>query len=282
MTAGVMLVGVLVALPPPLCRGKTGRYDPRQNKTVSTRAGAEIHAAYDALCPVLPHVSDIFRGTEVQCPRAEVYENDGIGHNALTWVDGSIGKYSDAMIVYSAEFLNTLNSQFGPGASFGVLAHEVGHHLTAIGGMRQQFESSWNEELRADWFAGCAIGRSGRSSAELEAALRALASVATQSHPSFQQRGPAVRKGFNECVQLQEKIDAAEAKKKPAFGIGSMLRAKSGKGGCWGYWYRSAADVNRLGPVAAKRRRSRDFKSRKACDRHRKKSGDTTEACKCL
>lgn len=270
-----MLVGALVALPPPLCRGKTGHYDPRLNRTPKARAMAEIKAAYDALCPLVAESKD--------CGGGDVFENPGIGQNALTWVSGvGLGKNTRSLIVYSASFRNALDTSFGPGASFGVLAHEVGHTLTAAGGLRKQFDSSWDEELRADWFAGCALGRSGRSAAELEAALRALAEVATASHPSFQHRGPAVRSGFHECEKLQREADRAAAREKPAFGIGSMLRAQRDDRPCWGYWYRSKTEIAKLGPIAAKRRRSRAYKSKKACIKARSKASDhEPERCNC-
>lgn len=169
LSLAVSLLVTLPALPPPLCRGRvvsTG-YDVRRDKTPSTRAVAEIQAAYQALCPTQ------------DCGQGQIFENPTIGNNAATWVFGlNQGSETRAKIVYSRQFLNALNDSFGPGASFGVLAHEVGHHLTAALALRKSGESNWNEELRADYLAGCALGRSGHPPDAMENALRALASVA--------------------------------------------------------------------------------------------------------
>lgn len=258
-----------VGLPPPLCRGRVvGGYDPKQDRTPSRRAIAEIQAAYDALCP------------KKNCGQGQIFENPTMGMNAATWVSGlNQGDQTRVRIVYSRRFLNALDDSFGAGASFGVLAHEVGHHLTAALGMRTPGENNWNEELRADYMAGCALGRAGRRSDELENALRALASVATKSHPSFSHRVPVVRKGFSECRAQANK--AAELKN--AFGIGAALG--TGRGGCWRYWYRLAEDVNRVGPVAAPRRRTRGFTDEATCEAHRKRMTEAkrrvTEPCAC-
>lgn len=262
--------GLPIALPPPLCRGRVvGRYDPKQNRAPSARALAEIQAAYDALCPLK------------NCGNGNLYENPTIGNNAATWVSGvGQGKQTTVQIVYSKRFLNALNDSFGPGASFGVLAHEVGHHLTAALGMRAKGESNWNEELRADYMAGCALGRAGRTPHELENALRALASVKTASHPSFAQRVPVVRRGFQECRTQADK--AAELRQ--PFGLGRLLNDKE-SAGCWRYWYRLRADVSTVGPVAAARRRTRGFADEAGCEAHRNRMTEAgtrvTEACRC-
>ena len=124
-------------------------------------------------------------------------------------------------------------------------------------------ESNWDEELRADYFAGCALARAGRSSSELENALRALATVATQSHPNFSKRNPVVRRGYQDCAKNPKP-------KKNAFGLGGLIESK-GKG-CHRYFFRLLSEVDRVGPVAAPRRQSRGFRSKEACEAHRKKT----------
>jgi hypothetical protein len=262
-TLSVLVIG----LPPPLCRGRVvGRYDPSLDATPSARAVAEVQAAYDALCP------------KHDCGRGELRKNPTIGNNAATWVSGiRHGAATRAKIVYSTQFLNGLAAQFGAGASFGVLAHEVGHHLTAALNMRADFESSWNEELRADYLAGCALGRSGHPSDELENALRALASVATKSHPSFAERNPVVRKGYQDCRASAEDLQKA----RPAFGLGSLVEPQA-KGGC-GYFYRLKEQQAKVGPVAAPRRRAGPFAKLAACKAHEKRHAKnrTSEGCVC-
>ena len=276
-TLSVLSVGLalaaasgLVSLPPPLCRGRvvSTKYDPRRDQAPSTRAWEEVKAAYAALCP------------SGECGQGQVFENETLGNNAVTWVSGiREGKRTRVKIVYSARFLNALNDRFGPGASFGVLAHEVGHHLTAVRGLRQRGESAWNEELRADFLAGCALGRSGRPPDELENAMRALASVATASHPSFRDRNPVVRRGFEECRQQAGDF----ARSRDAFGLGRMRQRYEPAPTCWGYWYRLKGDVARVGPVAAPRRRATAFMDRDECEvvRQRRAVDRVTEPCTC-
>ncbi|MEQ8272297.1 MAG: hypothetical protein RMA76_22725 [Deltaproteobacteria bacterium] len=267
LAAIAVVTQLAIGLPPPLCEGRVvGRYDPSLDSRPSARAVAEVQAAYDALCP------------KHNCGKGELFKNHTMGNNAATWVNGiRNGAATRAKIVYSKQFLEALAVRFGDGASFGVLAHEVGHHLTAALNMRAEFEASWNEELRADYLAGCALGRSGRPPDELENALRALASVATKSHPSFAQRNPVVRRGYDEC-----RASAADLRKvRPAFGLGSLAE-KPASEGC-GYWYRLKEQVDRVGPVAAPRRRAGPFKSIEACRSHERKLSEerTSEGCVC-
>ena len=221
--AAMFVAPLVVSLPPPLCRGRvvTPQYDPRQDKEPTTRAWEEVKAAYAALCPTK------------DCGRGKVFRNDTIGNNAVTWVSGiRHGKKTRAKIVYGPTFLNRLNAKYGPGASFGVLAHEVGHHLTAALSLRMPGEPSWNEELRADYLAGCALGRAGRASDELENALRALASVATASHPSFRQRNPVVRRGFRSVAARRAILLGHEmCSAWEACGSGTSRRAAAGATG---------------------------------------------------
>ena len=259
-----------MALPPPLCRGRVVSqvYDPRQDRPPSTRALEEVKAAYAALCP------------SGECGRGQLLQNETLGDNAVTWVSGiREGTRTRVKIVYSRGFLNRLNDTYGPGASFGVLAHEVGHHLTAALSLRSMGESSWNEELRADYFAGCALGRAGRGSKELESALKALASVATRSHPSFRDRVPVVRRGYEECRGQSGDF----ARSRDAFGIGQIRQRFAPARSCWGYWYRLKGDIGRVGPVAAPRRRATDFADKAACERAReaREKERASEPCGC-
>lgn len=269
VAVAVSLAASLVAMPPPLCRGKQyANYDRRLDASPSARALAEVQTAYDMLCP------------KKNCGDGTLYQNPSVGMNALTWVSGlRDGEATRAKIVYSSGFLDQLAVQFGPGASFGVLAHEVGHHLTAALSMRSSFDSSWDEELRADYLAGCALGRAGRPSAELEAALRALAAVASRTHPASNLRNSVVKKGYDTCrAELADKHG-------PGFGIGAQLKAHAKEEGCWSYRYRDKNEIAKVGPIAAKRRRSDKFNDRAAClaDRAQRPETEakTAEDCSC-
>lgn len=273
-----MIASVLVALlaaqvPPPLCRGRdVGSYQPRLDAPAMPRAVAEVMAAYEALCP------------SKDCGRGQIYRNDTIGMNAVTWVSGlRDGPATQAKIVYSPRFLAMLAERFGDGASFGVLAHEVGHVLTAARSQRNQMDSAWDEELRADYLAGCALGRSGRPPSEMEHALQALAAVASPTHPAFDRRNPVVRKGYQDCKAHQDSYDKADVRR-PGFGLGAVVRGE-GKG-CWLYHYRAAEDVERLGPVAATRRKSPRYPTEDACAEARAAKVESrervAELCKCI
>lgn len=262
-----LALAVLTALPPPLCRGRVvGPYDPSRDEAPSPRALAEVQAAYDALCPT--H----------DCGRGLVYANPTAGMNAFTWVSGLDGADTKAKIVYSRAFLNALNRSFGPGASFGVLAHEVGHHLTAARALRRRLEPAWSEELRADYLAGCALGRSGRTPEALENALRALASVATPSHPSFRERVPVVRRGYAECRGQAHALEPA----RPPFGIGALLGGGRVSDGCFRYRYRLVEETLRLGPIGPRLRTSSGYGSLERCEAARGERPDrSSEPCAC-
>lgn len=256
----LLAAGVLGAPPaPPLCKGRlTAGYDPSQDRLPSRRASLEVQAAYAVLCPAGDCGSGILR------------QNPTVGMNALTFVSGiDQGQHTQVKIVYAPDFLNTLSKKFGAGASFGVLAHEVGHHLTATKGWRSRLDSSWDEELRADYLAGCALARAGRPPDDLENALKALASVATETHPSSTHRNPVVRKGYGDCRRVQDQEDARRSDE--GFGFGALIRQRSRSQGCFSYFYRTAEEVNRRGPIAARRQRSRSFADRESCEavRHR-------------
>jgi len=268
-----MAMVVAQGVPPPLCRGRDiGGYQPTLDAPPTARAVAEVQQAYDALCPAK------------NCGRGSLFRNDTIGMNAVTWVSGfRDGEKTQSKIVYSPRFLEMLADRFGDGASFGVLAHEVGHVMTAAKSFRQALDSSWDEELRADYMAGCALGRAGRPPSELEHALKALASSASASHPAFDLRNPVVRKGYKDCKTSQDNFDKME-KGRPTFGLGAVV-GEPGRG-CWTYFYRSAEDIERLGPVASKRRKSPSYANEVACGEARQAKIDgkerVAEPCKCL
>ena len=273
MIVALSLVALMGQVPPPLCRGRdVGGYQPAHDAPAMPRAVAEVMAAYEALCPAKT------------CGRGVVLRNDTIGMNAVTWVSGvRDGPATQAKIVYSPRFLAMLAERFGDGASFGVLAHEVGHVLTAAKSLRSSFDHAWDEELRADYLAGCALGRAGRPPSEMEHALQALAASASPTHPAFDRRNPVVRKGYLDCKAQQDSLDEVQ-KHAPRFGLGAVVEGE-GKG-CWTYYYRAAEDVERLGPVAATRRRSPRYGTEGACAAARAGKVDArervAEPCKCL
>lgn len=228
-------------------------YDPRLDRPPSRRALEEARAALRAICP------------KADCGSLELVENRSIGNNAVTWVSGmGQGRATQAKLVYARDFLNALDDHFGAGASFGILAHEVGHQKTAAEGLRQPGEPIQVEELRADYLAGCALARVGRSPDELQHALSALGRTASASHPPFKDRVTVVQKGYQDCL-------ASEA------------QSQAPIPGCR-FRFQSVADRRRLGPVAAPWQRSKPYPSRKACERARRQNSlhSHRKACVCV
>jgi len=220
-----------------------------------------------------------------RCGQGEIFENPSVGNNALTFVTGlRQGRKTRAMIVYSARFLNILDREFGAGASFGVLAHEVGHHLTASGSLRREFDHPWDEELRADYFAGCALAGAGQSPQDLETAFKALAKVASPTHPASGDRNRKVKEGFNHCKKLRAAADKKFEKPGP-FGVGAMLMKENGHTPCWRYVYRNAKHIRNVGPVAATRHWSHAFATKEVCEKVRLAAQETkqqfSQACIC-
>ena len=101
-------------------------------------------------------------------------------------------------IAYKADFMNGIASQYGGGATFGILAHEFGHHID-FHTTPTWMNTSWSRELKADAWAGCALARAGIGTAAIENALTAIASHPAPSHPAWPLRQQAVRTGFVSC-----------------------------------------------------------------------------------
>lgn len=265
---GLVVMGMAFSLPPPACKGRSSAgYRPELDELPSLRAMAEVQTAYDALCP------------SRACGDGQLRANPSVGMNAFTFVtrtDGGPG--FSAKIVYSRAFLDRLNQKFGSGASFGVLAHEVGHHITAALALRDRapvvsatirarVRPAWDEELRADYFAGCALGRLRHSPDDLEHALAALASVQSPTHPDFRSRVPVMKKGYRDCRPDAMALTDAQ---KP-FGLGSLVTARQGQ---FRYAYRLQSQRKRLGPLGPRLRFSGAYRSKVFCERARRKRRD--------
>ncbi len=158
-----------------------GSYDPTLDAPATPRAVAISRDVYRALCPG-------------GCGNVDLLRNPTAG-NALTRVVSG----TSSLVSYSPGFFELLDRRFGTGAVFGVLAHELGHHIDLHQPKLPWFDSSWSRELRADAWAGCAIARGGISPTSLEAAVGALMAFPSASHPGADLRIPAIRTGFSNC-----------------------------------------------------------------------------------
>lgn len=102
-------------------------------------------------------------------------------------------------LVYRASFMNYMVNQHGPNAAFGIMAHEIGHHIDFLQIPATFMDASWSRELRADAWAGCALARAGVSTNQMSGSLFAMSQFPTQTHPSWHNRIPAVRQGYLQC-----------------------------------------------------------------------------------
>ena len=75
----------------------------------------------------------------------------------------------------------------GPGTVFGVLAHEIGHHIDhrQIGDLAWVNGNMWDKELRADAISGYALAKAGMSENEVKNALRIVSAQSDPHSPSL-------------------------------------------------------------------------------------------------
>ena len=155
-------------------------FNPAQNQPASPYAVNELGTIYQLLCP---------NG----CGQVSLFLNPTTP-NAMAMAVGP----GTSMITYEPNFMGQLFNAIGPEASFGVLAHEFGHHVD-FHSTPPWMNNAWSRELKADAWAGCALARRGFNPAQISTALRAIAGYPSPSHPSWNLRVPAVQQGFLAC-----------------------------------------------------------------------------------
>ena len=110
--------------------------------TTSFEAMADMPAGADAQ-------GDIKRLKGLLCPKGcgklFVFANPTAPQSA-TATDG----HGASKIVYSPAFVAEVRKSYGPLGSFGLFAHQLGHHLDAIGNRPAWMKGAWDGELRAD------------------------------------------------------------------------------------------------------------------------------------
>ena len=106
--------------------------------------------------------------------------------NTATVTDGA----GVSKIAYSPRFVSSLQTTYGPIATLGIFAHDLGHHLDATGNRAPWMKSSWDSELRADAWAGCAMAKAELTPSRLQAVLLALSTYPSPAHPGVE-RAPA-------------------------------------------------------------------------------------------
>ena len=173
-SADAQLMCSLGALP-----GSRG-YNPYYDQQPSGRASVEMQRIYATLCPS-------------GCGFSLLVSNSTVP-NAMAMVTGP----GQSKIAYSPGFMNYIAQRYGGGATFGILAHEFGHHID-FHSTPPWMNNSWSRELKADAWAGCALARTGLGTGQIENALGAIAAYPSATHPGWPQRLQAVRTGFVNC-----------------------------------------------------------------------------------
>ena len=114
--------------------------------------------------------------------------------NVLT----AIAPDGTAKVVYNPQFLTSVDKAIGDGAIFGIFAHEVGHIIDGRSNVAWM-PGSWDRELRADAWAGCALARATMPDDKTTAALRAILRYPSPAHPARSLRVPALELGYHSC-----------------------------------------------------------------------------------
>jgi hypothetical protein len=168
---------VLCALGP----AATPPYDPMADMPASDAAQKELKKVKGLLCP---------KG----CGKVLLFAN-ATSPNAATVTDGA----GLSKIAYSPKFVSSLQTNFGPIATLGVFAHGLGHHLDATGTKAGWMKESWDAELRADAWAGCAMAKAELTPSRLQAVLLAMSTYPSTQHPDWNVRRPVITEGYTKC-----------------------------------------------------------------------------------
>jgi hypothetical protein len=157
-------------------------YNSYLDQQPSPQALQELQTIYLALCP-----------PPLGCGNYVLFSNRTAPTVLWTPVGPGYSKFA-----YNPVLLNQLAIQYGNGASFGILAHALGHHID-FNTTPAWMNDSWSSELRADAWAGCALARTGVGTGQIENALVAIAAFPVPGRPGWPQRQLAVRTGFINC-----------------------------------------------------------------------------------
>jgi len=156
-------------------------YEPMADMPSSAPAQAELKKLKTLLCP---------KG----CGKVLLFAN-ATTPNTATITDGT----GQSKIVYSPAFVGTVQKNFGPAGTFGIFAHDLGHHLEATGNRPPWMKEAWDPELRADAWAGCAVAKAELTPSRLQAVLLAMSTYPSAHHPPWSERRPVITEGYTRC-----------------------------------------------------------------------------------
>ena len=118
-------------------------------------------------------------------------------------------------ILYSQEFMENIKDETRTNyAELGVLAHEIGHHLS--GHTLTKTGSRYDSELEADKFAGFILFKLGATITEVKQCYSNLSSAGSSSHPPKSARIAAVSSGYYDAKRdgsSNESITSSNTKK---------------------------------------------------------------------
>ncbi|MBZ5678389.1 MAG: hypothetical protein LAP61_29485 [Acidobacteriia bacterium] len=126
------------------------------------------------------------------CPEVVVFRNSTASNLML------IADAGRAKLVYAPQAFAAVHDRHGDAGIVALVAHALGHALDDGLGAAW-IDKGWTAELRADAWAGCTLAKSNLGSADLPAALAALADYPSPSHPKWSLRQQAIRSGYTHC-----------------------------------------------------------------------------------
>jgi hypothetical protein len=181
------LLSLAATLPLPaqaqvLCTlGPATPYDSLADMPPSAGAQGDLKKVKSLLCP---------KG----CGKVMLFAN-ATSPNAATVTDGA----GSSKIAYSPSFVSAAQKAYGPIASLAIVAHGLGHHLEATGNRPAWMKATWDSELRADAWAGCAMAKAELTPSRLQAVLMTLSTYPSARHPEWSARRPVITEGYKQC-----------------------------------------------------------------------------------
>jgi hypothetical protein len=193
----IFLSALLLAGPEVVCR--LGPADPPYN------AYSDEGSSGDALELAGKVNAALVSWCRPNCPTISMFRNPTASDLML------IREEARVKLVYKPAFFTSVYEKYGDGGILAIMAHEVGHAID--GAMPTPWmKASWNPELRADAWAGCALARMNLSSRTLQAGLNALSKYPSPSHPNWTARIPVLQAGNMQCGGDASKLGGQTSK----------------------------------------------------------------------
>jgi hypothetical protein len=158
----------------------------------SYKASADQRPSPDAMQLVVRTNAAVKAICGSNCPEIVVFRNTTAANLML------IADAGRAKLVYAPQVFTAVHDRYGDAGIVALVAHALGHALDD--GMGAAWiDKSWTAEVRADAWAGCTLAKSNLGSADVQAALAALADYPSPSHPKWNLRLQAIRAGYTNC-----------------------------------------------------------------------------------